>query len=344
MFFCFLVLGGFPNTGNLLFNCFLKPMNPPLTLKNIPLSHVDFDDFTYSISPVHDYIPDETLTKSIASFGILHPPLVRKNNSGIYTIITGRKRLLALRALHAGSICSCLVISHNIPEIDAFHVLLEDIQLTRQLTIIEKAIFLQKTTALADERYIIREFLPPLGLAPKLFSIQRTLKLLDLEAPILRGIHHGKINEKLAHDLLELSIKDRMVLFEIITTLRLSGSYQKKMLNICKDLASRSTTSIAVLLNNDEVHDILHHQEANPPQKTKNLMSWLSRKHKPRYGQASDEFRRFITGMQLPQNVTVEHTPFFEDESMTLTITFPNRKSLQHAWEKIRITTQNSNN
>ena len=319
-------------------------MSPNLTLKKIPLPHVDFEDFTYSISPDHDAIPDEELSESIARYGILHPPVVRKKNSGIYAIVTGRKRLAAFRSLHAESKCSCLVISQHIPEVDVFKVLLEDIQLTRHLTIVEKAIFLQKITALTDERYIIREFLPRLELAPKSFSIKRTLQLLNLEAPILQGIHHGTINEKLAHDFLVLAAQDRMVLFEIITTLRLSGSYQKKMLNICKDLASRSTTSIAVLLNNDEVHDILHHQEANPPQKTKNLMSWLSRKHKPRYGQASDEFRRFIAGMQLPQNVTVEHTPFFEDESMTLTITFPNRKSLQHAWKKIRLTTQNSNN
>jgi hypothetical protein len=317
-------------------------MNSNLNLKNISLSYIDFEDFSYSISPERNAIPDKALNKSIARYGILHPPLVRRGDSGLYNIIAGRKRLLTVRSFQTENICFCRVISRQIPEIDVFHILLEEIQLTRQLTTIEKAIFLQKIAAITDEKYIIREFLPLLGLVPKSFSIQRALKLLDLEEPIIQNIHHGRINEQVAHDLMLLSSQDRMVLFEIITTLRLSGSYQKKLLNICRDLANRSNTSIAVLLNNDEVHDILHHQEANPPQKTKNLMFWLSRKHMPRYGQAADEFSRFMTEMHLPPNVSVAHTPFFEDDSMTLTITFPNRKSLQYAWKKIRHTTQNS--
>jgi hypothetical protein len=319
-------------------------MNSTLHLQNISLSHIDFEDFSYSISPGRDVLPDETLNKSIIRYGILHPPLVKKGGSGLYNIIAGRKRLLTVRSLHTENICSCLVISRHIPEIDVFHFLLEEIQLTRQLTAVEKAIFLQKIAAITDEKLIIREFLPRLGLVPKPFSIQQAFKLLDLEDPIIHSIHHGKISEPVAHDLMLLSTQERMVLFEIITTLRLSGNYQKKLLNICRDLASRNNTSIAVLLNSDEVHDILHHQEANPPQKTKNLMFWLSRKHMPRYGQAAEEFSRFINAMQLPQNASIGHTPFFEDDSMTLTITFSNRKSLQYAWEKIRHTTQNSDN
>jgi hypothetical protein len=73
-------------------------------------------------------------------------------------------------------------------------------------------------------------------------------------------------------------------------------------------------------------------------------MLWLSRKHMPRSGQAVEEFTRFIAAMQLPQNVSVDHTPFFEDDAMTLSITFPNRKSLQHAWEKIRHATNRNDN
>jgi beta-mannanase len=64
----------------------------------------------------------------------------------------------------------------------------------------------------------------------------------------------------------------------------------------------------------------------------------------PRYRQAAEEFRRLITAMQLPQNVSIAHTPFFEDDSMTLSITYPNRNSLQHAWKKISHTTKNSDN
>jgi ParB family chromosome partitioning protein len=319
-------------------------MNPILNFKKLTFSQIDFDDVSYSISLDLDIVPDEKLNSSISRHGILRPPIVKEIDSDYFKIVAGRKRLLAYWSLHPTNTCACLTISPQIAEVDVFSIMLEEKQLSRDLTTIEKAIFLHKITSVADEEKVIREFLPRLGLSPDSFSMQKTLKLLDFEDSILYGIHKGQINETVAHDFILLSPQDRMVLFKIIVNLRLSFSFQKKLLNICLELANRNNISIATLLDNDEVHNILQHQNANPPQKTKNLMLWLSRKHMPRYSQAAEEFRCFITAMQLPQNVSVAHTPSFEDESMTLSIIYPNRKSLQNAWEKIREATDDNDN
>ena len=289
-------------------------------------------------------MPDETLKESIARYGILHPPIVREVTSNSYKIGTGRQRLLAFSSLSGESTCACLVISRRVTEADVFNILLEEIQLTRELTVIEKAIFLQKITAIPAAKQMIAESLVRLGLGPHPFSLEQTLKLLDLEDPILQGIQHGLMNETVAHEFISLSAQDRMALFTIISALRLSFSYQKKLLNICRELAGRGNKTIAAVLATDEVHAIMHHQEANPPQKTKSLMHWLSRKQMPRSAQAAVEFNRFITVMQLPHNVSVDHTLNFEDDAVTLAITFPDRQSLQHAWEKIRHATRSSDN
>lgn len=319
-------------------------MLPVLNLQNIALPQIDFGDFSYCLSPERDAVPDKTLRMSIERCGILHPPLVRELTPGCYTVVTGRQRLLALRTLHADSTCPCLVISRLVPKVDVFSLLLEEIQLRRELTAVEKALFLQKFSAIADERPMIREFLPRLGLAPNSFSVTQTLKLLALEDPILHSLHHGEIHETVAQDLLVLAPQDRMALWELITSLHLSVNYQKKLLTMCRELASRDNTDIAALLDNAAVREILQHREANPPQKTKNLMLWLSRRHMPRSTQAEEEFGRFMAAMQLPKNVSVAHTPFFEDDAMTLSITFPNKKSLQQAWGKIRHATHNDTN
>ncbi|KPK28609.1 MAG: hypothetical protein AMJ61_01925 [Desulfobacterales bacterium SG8_35_2] len=329
-------------TSFLIISC--THMNSILNCKKITFSQIDFDDVSYSISPVLDSVPDEKLKSSISRYGILRPPIVKEIDSDYFKIVAGRKILLACCSLYPGNTCACLTISPQVTEIVVFSILLAEKQLSHDLTPIEKAIFLQKITPIADEEKIIREFLPRLGLSPDSFSLQKTLNLLEFEDPILDAIHQGLINEVVAHDLMLLSPQDRMVLFNIIATLRLSFSFQKKLLSICLELAGRHNMSIATLLDNDEVHDILHHQNANPPQKTKNLMFWLSRKHMPRYSQAAEEFRRFIAAMRLPQNVSVAHAPSFEDESMTLSIIYPNRKSLQNAWEKIREATHDNDN
>jgi len=318
---------------------------PPIRIvSQIALSQVDFTDFSWSISPRPTYDVNENLRRSIDRYGILHPPLVRENTAGIYAIVAGRKRLLALRSLQKNSTCYCLSLSSRTPDIEVFDILLAEIQLFRQLSIAEKAIFLQKIASLADERQIVRKFMPRLDLAPDPLVLQQTLKLLELEEPILLGMHRGYVNETIARDFIALPGQDRKILFEIIAALRPSFSNQKKLFHICKELAGRENKSIAGLLDNDEVHAILHHQNANQPQKTKTLMTWLINRQKPRSTLAEEDFCRFVAAIRLPKNVSVTHTPFFEDDNVTLSISFRNRESLQHTWEKIKHATRENGN
>ena len=237
-----------------------------------------------------------------------------------------------------------MIIQVQVPKIDIFSILLEEIHTSRQLTPVEKAIFLQKTSQLIDEKHIVKEFLPRIGLPPDPFYMKQSIMLLNLEEPLIRAIHQGNINEKVALDILPFSAKDRQAVFQIISTLQFSVSNQKKLLNICRELAIRENRTIAAILEDKGVQDILNHQEANPPQKTKNLMNWLSREYMPRSSHAADEFRRFAASMHLPQNVSVDHTPFFEDDSVTLSITFSSRESLKNAWETIKSTIRNRDN
>lgn len=320
-------------------------MNQHICPKSLDTSLIDFEDFSYSISPDREIILNESFTKSIVKHGILHPPIVTEIQPKSYVIVAGRKRLSTFRALFPKEkLCTCMIIQAQMPKIDIFSILLEEILTSRQLTPIEKAIFLQKISPLIDEKHIAKEFLPRIGLPPDTFSLKQSIALLNLEEPLIRAIHQGNINEKVALDILPLSAKDRQAVLQIISSLQFSVSNQKKLLNICRELASRENRTIAAVLEDKGVQDILNHQEANPPQKTKNLMNRLSRKYMPRSSHAADEFRRFAASMHLPQNVSVDHTPFFEDDSVTLSITFSNRESVQNAWKKIERKVRNQGN
>lgn len=297
---------------------------------------MDFGDLSYVIVPGGDPGCDENLARSIARFGMLHPPLVKETPSGAYRIVAGRKRLFAARSLQMKEdSCCCLIVPRHTTEVETFSLLLEETRVSRSLTLAEKAIFLKKTAPLSDEDFIVREFLPRLGLAPRRFAMQQTLSICSLNTEILCSLHQGELSEKSVWEFLLLPTRDQMALLKIIRELRLSGSYQKKLLAMGKDLAGRSGKSIADLLACEAVTAILHHPEANPPQKTKKLMHWLDRQHMARYSQAAEEFSRFTGTMQLPANVSLTPAPAFEDESLTLSITFPNRSSLQHAWKQV---------
>ena len=313
-------------------------MNQHICPKSLDTSLIDFDDFSYSISPDREIILEDSVAKSIAMYGILHPPLiVQKTNTKSYVIVAGRKRLFACRTFFPDEkSCCCMIIPAQMPELDIFSILLEEILTSRKLTPIEKAIFLQKISPLADKKHIAKKFLPRLNLPPDPFYIKQSVMLLDLEEPIIHAIHQGLITEKITGEIASLSAEDRLAVFHIISSLHPSASNQKKLIDICRELASRENSTIAAILENKDARDILNHQEANPPQKTKNLMNWLSRKHMPRSSSAADEFKRFAASMHLPENVSLTHTPFFEDDSVTLSINFSNRKPVQNVWKKIK--------
>jgi hypothetical protein len=315
-------------------------MNQPICPESLDISLIDFEDFSYSISPDREIIRDESVEKSITRHGILHPPIVKKKHTKSYVIVAGRKRISAYRSIFfpENKSCYCMIIPAQTPEINVFSILLEENLTNRQLTPIEKAIFLCKISPLTDEKYIAKAFLPRLDLPPNPYYIKQSTMLLDLEEPIIRAIHQGLINEKVTREIASLSAEDRLAVFHVISSLHPSASNQKKLIDICRELASRENSSIAAILEDKEARKILNHQEANPPQKTKNLMNCLYRKYMPRSSHAADEFKLFAASMHLPENVSLTHTPFFEDDSITLSINFSNRKSAQNAWKKIKDT------
>jgi ParB family chromosome partitioning protein len=312
-------------------------MNRRSVLKSLDVSLIDFNDFSYALSPGRWISPENSLTESIAENGIIHPPAVKKTTGGSYVIVSGRKRLQVFRSLFPEEqSCFCIIFSETTPEIDIYSYLLEEIIIRRQLTPVEKGIFLQKISSVIDEKRITEKFLSRLGLPRDPIQIKRGQKLLDLDAPLVKALHQGNLHESVAQEMLALSSDDRLAIYEVISTLKLGVNYQKKLMRICQELAGREQKSIGSLLKEDDVQETLNHREANPPQKAKNLMSQLMRKYKPRSSRAEDEFNHFVSSLRLPKNISVTHTQSFEDDLLTLAVTASDKKFLLKILGKIK--------
>jgi ParB family chromosome partitioning protein len=311
-------------------------MNCRSVLKSLNISLIDFNDFSYALSPDREINPEKSLVESIAENGIIHPPAVKKTTAGTYVIVSGRKRLHAFRSIFPEEqSCFCIIFSETAPEIDVCSYLLEEIIIRRQLTPVEKGIFLRKVSSLIDEKSITDKFLSRLGMPRDPMQITHGQMLLDLDAPLVRALHRGNLHESVAQDLLALSSDDRLAIYGVISALKLGVNYQKKLIMICRELAGREQKPIGSLLAEDDVREILNHREANSPQKAKNLMNLLRRKYKPRSSQAEEEFNHFVSSLQLPENISVTHTPSFEDDLLTLAITVSDKKLLLKILSKI---------
>ncbi len=298
-----------------------------MQLSPLAINEIDFQDESYLLQPTCSAEPAKELVASMKRVGILHPPLVDQAERGRYRIVSGRNRLLAARKLHFTS-CECRVLPASFSPLETFTLLLEEKIATQGLSLMEQAIFFKKTSAWLDLDEAARRFLPLLGYKAHPFQAQKIMRLNNLEEVIQDALHAGNLDAKVAWELEKLAFFDRMALFEIMMTLKLSVGNQKKITLISREIAVRQKTSIASFLAGDDCQSILNSTELNQPQKTAHFMLWLQKKQFPRSSQAEQEFKDFCKTLHLPQGAALQHSPFFEKDEITLTLTFKNRDEL----------------
>ncbi len=319
-------------------------MVAPLHIQKINIRHIDFKDDTYSLSPLKENILDDSFRESISRVGILHPPIVKEKAADSFHIVAGRKRLLAFHEFLPHSFCDCFILPQDMPIHDVLVIVLEEIKSTRLPTPLEQAIFLQKIGVFLNEEQIISDILPLLGITQHGYHIHQARQLLELEEVIIMGIHTDILDDRVAREMTSLPFRDRLSVYEIIELLRLSTSNQKKFLTICRDIGNRDSQSIAELLEDKEFKKIIDHPESNRPQKTANIMAWLKNKKNPQYSAAEKKFNHLVSSLQLPKNITVTHTPFFENDLAAVSITFKNLQQFREKWEKIKKILDNDKN
>jgi len=319
-------------------------MVAPLHIQKLNIRHIDFKDDTYSLSPLKINTLDNSFRESISRVGILHPPIVKEKAADSFHIVAGRRRLLAFREIFSRSFCDCLILPQDMPPEDILVLVLEEIKSTRLPTALEQAVFLQKIDTILDKEKTVSDILPLLGLTQHAYHIDQARQLLELEEQILMGIHTGILDDRVAREMTTLTFRDRLSVYEIIELLRLSTSNQKKFLTICRDIGGRNSQSIAELLDDKGFKKIIDHQASNPPQKTANIMAWLKNKKNPRYSAEEKKFNHLVSALQLPKNITVTHTPYFENDLTTVSVTFKNLQKFREKWQKIKKILANDKN
>ena len=307
-------------------------MPPTFRSSLVNLHHINFQDFSNSLTPEEAREPSTALLESVARSGILHPPILREQGRTTMEIVTGRRRLLAAQQTIHSISTICLVLPAETLPAEALAINLEDTLLRGDITVVEQAIFFQKILVHLDENEAAQRFLPALGLEPHRHHLHNLLQLLGLEEHLIGAVHEGRLHEAVARELLALNFTDRLSLYETMEILNLSVSNQKKITAICRELAARHNTSVMALLCRPEVREILDPQETNIPQKTARLMQWLTEQRFPNLATAEQEFRAFTATLKLPNAVTLSHSPSFEQDQVQLSIPFANREELRKTW------------
>jgi ParB family chromosome partitioning protein len=298
-----------------------------------PLSIKKIDRFnsTYRLRPEPDHEITPSLEESIKKVGILHPPLLLKKNSQ-FIILSGRKRIQVV-SKHGIENIPCFILDDETSPSMKWQLLLSHAIIGNTLSIIEQANFFCKAESQLTEQQAL-SLLPLLGIKPHIYKLQEFAMYLKLDQTAIDALHTGHIQAKTGSKLSKLSSEDQQTVVYLINHFKLGGSKQKKLITFVIDLIMRTKRPLKTILSEwEEQQDI---GQDNRPQQAMAFLHWLERQCFPKINAAEQEFQRFHHDLQLPENTILQHTPSFEDNGLTLSITFTSQSEFLNHWENIK--------
>ncbi len=296
-----------------------------LSQQSIPLEAISPTITDWNLHPWECRILPAELQASLTSCGVLHPPLVLADSDKTFAIVSGVRRIEFIKKFTALSQVNCLVIDKDAPHSFILDLLLAEQNSAGPLSLAEKARFIEIACRLSAQEDVMSAFQKKLQLKGGRSTIPNLLKILNMDAIIIQEIHAGRIQDRMVTELLSLPKDgDRLAMALLFKNLRMGDGQQKKFFNLIRDIAYREDLSISVFLQKTDVVEILDHKMMNIPQKIQHLGNMFQHAVAPASGLAEEAFALQVKGLQLPTSYSISHSPFFEKDEVTLSITFKN--------------------
>ncbi|UCH06839.1 MAG: ParB N-terminal domain-containing protein [Deltaproteobacteria bacterium] len=308
-------------------------MQKPLqsTLLQVAISDLDLNPGPFCMSFNFSL---EQLKNSIERFGVLNAPYVIKDSESRYTVVTGYRRLLALRELGWPEVV-CHVLPSSIPPLEALLLNLYDNIVHRKMNEIEKAMVLVRLNRFVKQDALIKEFMPMLGIPANKQNLDIFLQVPKLEEQIRISIATQRISLRVAGVMMTLDSGDRLKVNELFTGLKLSFNQQWEAIQWIVEIASREGRLPKEILEDDAVMDIVNNSEMSNPIKSKTIVKILRKRRFPSVVKAENAFKKGVSRLSLPQGLKIIPPPFFEGKKYRLEIGFSQGEELKEKVESL---------
>lgn len=270
----------------------------------LAISKIDLQDRTYLFSyPKRNIF----LSESIASLGLLQPPIVFKEKSS-YKIICGEGRIIACKELGIKEIPVFLV--KNLTPKELLSLSLES-NLFRNLNLVEKAEFIEKALQIFSLDEILK-ILPKLGFSSSFYWIEFLKKIYQLEDLFKNLLIENKLNPKIVENLSKLDSEEKLEYLKIVQNLSLTFSEQKEVLEKLVDYKKRK--DLPSLLP-EELKEVLNEQDFN--KRREKFFRILKSLFYPSYYIKFQKIYPTIKKFKDKQ-ITVNLSPYFEEKKLEI--------------------------
>jgi hypothetical protein len=295
-----------------------------LSCLSIPLASINFST-EWNLHPWQFRAIPTELQEDLALNGVIHPPLVIADSEKTFAIVSGTRRIEFIRKFIGPSQVDCMVIDKDAPHNFILNLILADQSCASELSLAEKAQFVAIAARLLKLEDIVATFQGKLQLKNGRSTIPNLLKILQQDVKIIREIHAGNLQDRMVSEILALPEEsDRLALVQLFKYLGMGDGKQKRFFNLIRDIAFREGSSVSLYLQKKEITEILDHKEMNIPQKIHHLGNLLQNEITPTSSLAESAFAKQVKSLHLPASHSISHSPSFEKDEVTLSITFKN--------------------
>jgi ParB-like chromosome segregation protein Spo0J len=261
--------------------------------------------------------PIAPLAQSISQLGLLHPLWVAKNSQGLPLVISGGRRLSALKLLEHTYV-PCLA-----PTGDTFNLLTLAFtdNLTRGHNCAEKALAwnLAKQT-LEDSQLEQIKSLLGLGNHERVEALEAAAKL---DENSLIALSCGRLDLENAFVLNDWPQNEAQAVLELFARTQPSRQNRRLWIEWLSDIRRITNLSLDVYLADPKI------QELSGPQAEKQVRHLLFSRRFPVINQLQEKRSKLVKSLKLPQSIKLELDDQLEDIESTIKITFKDPSELQ---------------
>jgi len=296
-----------------------------------------------NLSPEEIYIKDERfrisyyfslqkMMNSLREIGLINPPLVTIRN-GRFILVTGWKRVLACLGLSFPSIP--VVVSEVKDDLHNFLSVIHENLATRDFSLVEKAEIIRKLKAFGIKKnQIIGDYLPLLDIPANSSIYEKYLALAGFESELKEVIHEKSIPFSVLQTWSELKPEARRLVLPIL--IPLGQNKQKEILEDLQEISLRENIAAEEILKTEEILDVQSSEKLSPLQKADKIRSLLRRRRYPSFSSWKESFDSSLRKMHWPEKIALKHSPFFEDEDISVTFSFKDKKEFEENIMKLK--------
>jgi len=292
-------------------------------------SKIDTEDKRFQISPCFSI---DSLIPSIRKTGLLNPPVLTKRE-GKYVVVSGWRRIFACIQQSIPSIP--VFVMQETKDLEAFNVPLFENLTIRDYTQIEKAAVTGKLHGFGESpENIIRKYLPLLKAPPRREIMDVYIKIDRLGDSIKETAHKKKWPFGTLELMTEWNEKERQVLFPYVKELSLNK--QKELIESLFDISRKRDVSAQKILSSGEFLKVHKDVSLSPVQKAEKIHSLARTERYPSLSTWKNAFKKISQNMDLPEEIAVIPSKFFEDEVISIRLDVKNKKDLEKYIDKLK--------